>query len=154
MGAVGAWLARRVRDPLVAELKQGATPEGLANSTAVGAAIGLLPFLGTTTFLCFVAGRLARLNHVALQTINYLLYPAQIALIVPLVRLGEAVTGAQPMPLSPVLIAEKFAESPASFLSEFGTAGLHGLLGWALIVPASAWLLGLALRRTFRRLAA
>ncbi len=154
MGAVGAWLARRVRDPLVAELKQGATPEGLANSAAVGAAIGLLPFLGTTTFLCFVAGRLARLNHVALQTVNYLLYPAQIALIVPLVRLGEAVTGAEPMPLSPALIAEKFAESPAAFLGEFGVAGLHGLLGWTLAIPAAAWLLGLALRPTFRRLAA
>jgi uncharacterized protein (DUF2062 family) len=153
MGAVGAWLARRVRDPLVAELRQGATPEGLANSAAVGAAIGLLPFLGVTTFLCFLAGRLARLNHVALQTVNYLLYPAQIALIVPFVRLGEAVTGAEPMPLSPTLIASKFAESPAAFLSEFGMAGLHGALGWALVMPAVAWLLGLALRGTFRRLA-
>lgn len=154
MGAVGAWLARRVRDPLVAELKQGATPEGLATSAAVGAAIGLLPFLGVTTLLCFVAGRLARLNHVALQTVNYLLYPAQIALIVPFVRLGEAVTGAEPMPLSPALIATKFAASPAAFLAEFGAAGLHGALGWALVMPAAAWLLGLALRGTFRRLAA
>lgn len=154
MDAVGAWLARRVRDPLVAELKQGATPEGLATSAAVGAAIGLLPFLGVTTFLCFVAGRLARLNHVTLQTVNYLLYPAQIALIVPFVRLGEAVTGAEPMPLSPALIATKFAESPAAFLAEFGAAGLHGALGWALVMPAAAWLLGLALRGTFRRLAA
>lgn len=154
MGAVGAWLARRVRDPLVTELKQGATPEGLATSAAVGAAIGLLPFLGVTTLLCFVAGRLARLNHVALQTVNYLLYPAQIALIVPFVRLGEAVTGAEPMPLSPALIATKFAASPAAFLAEFGAAGLHGALGWALVMPAAAWLLGLALRGTFRRLAA
>lgn len=154
MGAVGAWLARRVRDPLVAELKQGATPEGLATSAAVGAAIGLLPFLGVTTFACLIVGRLARLNHVALQTVNYLLYPAQIALIVPFVRLGEAVTGAEPMPLSPTLIASKFAESPSAFLSEFGMAGLHGALGWALVAPVCAWALRLALCRIFRRLAA
>lgn len=153
MGRVGDWLGRRVRDPLVAELRQGATPEGLASSIAVGTAIGLLPFLGTTTVLCALAGRLFRLNHVALQVTNYLLYPAQIALIVPFVRLGEALTGAEPMPIDPSTVVAAFAESPSDFLATFGMAGVHAFLAWALVTPAAALLLRRLLLPALRRLA-
>lgn len=153
MGRLGDWLGRRVRDPLVAELRQGATPEGLASSVAVGAAIGLLPFLGTTTVLCALAGRAFRLNHVALQATNYLLYPAQIALVVPFVRLGEALLGAAAMPIDPATVVSRFAESPSAFLAEFGIAGVHAFLAWALVVPAAALLARRLLLPPLRKLA-
>ena len=140
MGRVGDWLRRRVRDPLVAELRQGATPEGLASSVAVGAAVGVLPFLGTTTVLCALAGRIFRLNHVALQVTNYLLYPAQIALVVPFVRLGETLLGAEAMPIDPATVIAEFTASPAAFLAKFGLAGAHAFLAWALVAPAAALL--------------
>jgi uncharacterized protein (DUF2062 family) len=153
MGRVGDWLRRRIRDPLVAELRQGATPEGLATSLATGAAIGLLPFLGTTTVLCALAGRLFRLNHVALQVTNYLLYPAQVALIVPFVRLGETLLGAEAMPIDPATVITEFTASPAAFLSKFGMAGVHAFLAWALVVPAAALLVRRLLLPTLRKLA-
>jgi uncharacterized protein (DUF2062 family) len=153
MGRVGDWLGRKVRDPLVAELRQGATPEGLGTSIAVGAAIGVLPFLGTTTVLCALAGRLFRLNHVALQVTNYLLYPAQIALIVPFVRLGETLLGAEAMPIDPATVVASFTESPAAFLAKFGMAGVHAFLAWALVVPAAALLLRRLLLPSLRKLA-
>ena len=153
VGRVGDWLRRRVRDPLVAELRQGATPEGLASSVAVGAAIGLLPFLGTTTVLCALAGRLLRLNHVALQVTNYLLYPAQIALVVPFVRLGEALLGAEAMPIDPATVVARFTESPTAFLAEFGMAGVHAFLAWVLVVPAAAALTRRLLLPSLRKLA-
>lgn len=152
MGRVGDWLSRKVREPLVRELRQGATPEGLASAVGAGAALGILPFLGLTTLACLAAGRLLRLNHVALQVANYLVYPLQLALLVPLVRLGERLTGSEPLPLDPSVIMGRFAESPAAFLAEFGIAGLHGLLGWALLAPAAGWLLRAALLPAFRRL--
>lgn len=153
MGRVGDWLRRRIRDPLVAELRQGATPEGLASSIAAGAAIGVLPFLGTTTVLCALAGRLFRLNHVALQVTNYLLYPAQIALIVPFVRLGETLVGAERMPIDPAAVVAEFTDSPAIFLAKFGMAGVHAFLAWALVVPVSALLARRLLLPTLRKLA-
>lgn len=152
MGRLGAWLAGKVRDPLLAELRQGATPEGLAASVSTAAAIGLLPLLGTTTALCALAGRLFRLNHVALQLTNYLLYPAQIALLVPFVRLGEWLTGSEAMPLDPSTVLSEFAAGPGAFLEKFAWAGVHGVLAWALTAPLAGWLLGRALRPTFRRL--
>ena len=152
MGRVGDWLRRRVRDPLVAELKQGATPEGLSSSVAVGAAVGILPFLGTTTVLCLLAGRLLRLNHVAIQAANVVLSPVQVALVVPFVRIGEAVTGAEPLPLDPATIVTEFGATPLGFLAKFGWAGVHGLIGWMLVIPAAAWLLRRLLLPSLRRL--
>ena len=152
MGRVGDWLSRKVREPLVRELRQGATPEGLASSVATGAALGILPFLGLTTLACLAAGKLLRQNHAALQVANYLVYPLQLALLVPFVRLGERLTGAAPLPIEPSVIIARFSESPSAFLAEFGIAGLHGLLGWALLAPAAGWLLRAALLPVFRRI--
>ena len=121
MGRVGDWLRRKVRDPLVAELRQGVTPEALATAVATGGALGLLPFLGTTTAACALAGRLARLNHLALQLTNYLLAPVQLLLIIPFVRLGEWLTGA-----AADLQLARFKQDPA----RRGQVCAQGLWGW------------------------
>ena len=153
MGRVGDWLRRKVRDPLVAELRQGVTPEALATAVATGGALGLLPFLGTTTAACALAGRLARLNHLALQLTNYLLAPVQLLLIIPFVRLGEWLTGAEPVAVDLATIVRVFTETPGLFFQRFGLAGLHAARAWAVVVPALAWLLRRLLLPTFRRLA-
>lgn len=153
MARLGTWLAAKVRDPLVAELRQGATPEGLAASVSTGAAIALLPIIGATTALCALAGKVFRLNHVALQLTNYLLYPAQIALLVPFVRLGEWLTGAEAMPLNPSALVAEFTAGPGAFLAKFAWTGARGVLAWALLAPLAGWLLNRALRPAFRGLA-
>lgn len=152
MSRAGDWLRRKVRDPLLAELRQGATPDAAAAAVAVSLAIAINPIIGTTTVGCLVAGRLFRLNHVIMQVVNHLTYPLQLLLIVPFVRLGEALTGAEPIALSPTALLEEFNRSWVGFAQKFGLAYVHGLLGWALIVPATAWLLHFALRAAFRRL--
>jgi hypothetical protein len=153
MGRVGDWLRRKLRDPLVAELRQGVTPEALATAVATGAALGLLPFLGTTTAACALAGRLARLNHLALQLTNYLLAPVQLLLIIPFVRLGERLTGAEPVAIDLGTVARVFTETPGLFFERFGLAGLHAALAWVVVVPALAWVLRGLLLPAFRRLA-
>ncbi len=151
MGRVSDWLRRKVRDPLVAELRQGATPEAVAAAVTVSLAIAINPIIGTTTVGCIVAGRLFRLNHVVMQVINHVSYPLQIILIVPFVRLGETVTGAEHVPLSPSAIVDEFSRSFGGFVQKFGMAYVHGIIGWLIVVPAAAWLLNFALRAVFRR---
>ncbi|MGC4071325.1 MAG: DUF2062 domain-containing protein [Nibricoccus sp.] len=53
---------RRVRDPLVAQLTQGITPEKIALTLAVGTACALFPIIGMTTLLCALAAIALRLN--------------------------------------------------------------------------------------------
>lgn len=152
MGRVADWLRRRVRDPLVAELRQGATPEAVSAAVTVSLALAVVPFIGLTTLLCLVAGRLLRLNHVVMQVINHTAFPLQVLLIVPFVRLGEALAGARHFALTPTAIVDEFNRSIPDFLEKFWLAGLHGLLGWTVTVPLACWLLHLILRQTLHRL--
>jgi len=131
------FLRRRVWDPLVALLKQGTSPEKLSLSIALGAVLGIFPILGATTFLCFCAGVLLRLNHAALQLVNYLVYPLQIPLILLFVRLGERLVGAPPTSFSPLALAGEFREAPSAFLMKFGWTGLRGILAWTVVAPVA-----------------
>ena len=152
MGRVSAWLRRKVRDPLVAELRQGATPESVSAAVVVSFAIAVNPIIGTTTLGCLLAGRVFRLNHVVMQVVNHAAFPLQLLLIVPYVRIGETIVGARHFSLKPSAIIDEFNRSIPDFLEKFWLTGLHGLIGWALTVPLACWLLHLILRRTFRRL--
>lgn len=151
MGRAGDWLGRTVRDPLLGQLRQGATPEAVSAAVCVAFALAIIPIIGATTVLCLLAGRLFRLNHIVMQVVNHVSYPLQLLLLVPFVRLGEALTGAGPVALSPTALIEEFNRSFAGFVAKFWTAYLHGLLGWVLVVPPACWLLHLLLRRLFRR---
>jgi uncharacterized protein (DUF2062 family) len=153
MRRIRDWLTRRVVEPLIAQVKRGLTAEGLAAGVTVSLAIAINPVIGTTTVLCLLAGRLFRLNHVVMQTVNHLTYPLQILLLVPFVRLGEWLTGAEPLPLSPSLLIEEFKQSSFwGFVAKFGLAYAHGLLGWVIVVPLASVGLYFALVPLFRRL--
>ena len=151
MGRVSDWLRRKVRDPLVAELRQGATPEAVSAAVTVSFAIAINPIIGTTTIGCVLAGRVFRLNHVVMQVVNHVSYPLQILLIVPFVRLGETLTGATHVPLSPSAIIGEFNRSFPDFVAKFWMAYVHGLIGWVVTVPLACWLLHFVLRATFRK---
>lgn len=151
MGRVADWFSRRIKDPVLAELRQGLSAEALSAAITVGFAIAINPIIGSTTILCLLAGRVFRLNHVVLQTVNHLSYPLQLLLIVPFVRLGERLSGADPLPLDIGLLMAEFQKSFVGFVAKFGLAYLHGLLGWLLVVPVAAFLLHVALVPLFRR---
>lgn len=153
MGRVSAWLQRKVRDPLLAELRQGTSPEAMAAAVAVAFALAIIPILGVTTLLCLLAGRLFRLNHVVMQIVNHACVVLQLALFPLFIRLGEAILQAEPLPISVPAIVEEFNRSWSGLVQKFGLAYLHGLLAWALTVPLCSWGLYWLLRGTFRRLA-
>lgn len=151
--ARGFW-KRRIADPVIALLKEGLSPEKLALSLAVGAALGLFPIMGATTVLCLLAGMMFRLSHPALQLVNYAMYPLQVSLILAFVRVGERLLGAAPVVFSPLTLVARFQQDPALFLAEFGVTGLRGILGWFVVAPFVALALYFALLTPLRRAAA
>ena len=133
------WWQRRVVAPVVAQLKQGITPEKIALTLALGGVLGIFPILGATTLLCGVAGVWLRLNQPLIQLVNYLVYPLQLLLLIPFYRAGERLFGAEPVPIvdGPGLIA-RFGESPWQFLLDYGRVGLYGIAVWCLVAPLLA----------------
>ena len=146
------WLREKVLNPILNQLKQGASPEKLAWSVSLGASLALFPIMGSTTFICAIVGQVFRLNHVAMQTVNYLFYAPQLALIPVFIRLGEKMTGAEPLSIDLVVMKDLFMESPGRFMRDFGMAGVHGMLAWAVILPVPTWVAARVLTRQFKAL--
>jgi uncharacterized protein (DUF2062 family) len=151
MGRVSDWLRRKVRDPLVAELRQGATPEAVSAAVVVSFAIAILPIVGVTTLICLAAGRIFRLNHVVMQIVNHASFALQLAFMIPFMRLGETITGARHIALTPKAIIDEFNRSFPDFFEKFWMAYVHGLIGWVITVPLACWLLHFFLRAAFRK---
>ena len=130
---------RRVVAPIVAQLRQGITPEKIALTLALGGVIGIFPILGATTFLCAVVGIWLRLNQPVIQLVNYLVYPLQIVLLIPFYRAGEHLFRADPVPIVnvPDLVA-RFGADPGRFLVDYGLVGLYGITVWLLVAPPLA----------------
>ena len=145
------WFKRKVKDPLLAELKQGITAKDLALASAVSLAIAVNPFIGTTTILCLLAGKIFRLNHVVMQIINYFSYPLQIALIIPWIRLGEKLTGAEAQVIEITQMKAEFSQSFVGFVTKFCQMGIHAFLGWLVVIPFATWLVYQILFLIFKR---
>jgi uncharacterized protein (DUF2062 family) len=136
---------------LLAELKQGITAKQLALACAVSLAISVNPFIGTTTLLCLLAGKIFRLNHVVMQIINYFSYPLQIALIIPWIRLGEKLSGSEAQVIEISQMKAEFSKSFVDFVTKFFQMGAHAFLGWLVVVPWATWILYKILVLVFKR---
>jgi uncharacterized protein (DUF2062 family) len=132
---MGRFWKQRVAEPVRDLLRQGLTAEGIALALAFGVATGLFPVLGTTTVLGLATAGALRLNHPALQLANWVVYPAQIALIVPLVRLGEWLAGAPPTSFSVTQVVNRTMTDPVDAVAHYGMTGVHGILGWLAMAP-------------------
>ena len=65
---------RRVITPLLNLLRIGASPRKLAWSLAIGFAIGINPLLGSTTIAALTVAFVLRLNLLASQIANHIVY--------------------------------------------------------------------------------
>jgi uncharacterized protein (DUF2062 family) len=132
---MASFIRRRLVEPVLDLLRQGVTPEKIALSLAFGLGIGIFPVLGVSTVLCTVLAIVFRLNLPAIQLVNYLASPLQLALIIPFVRVGEHLLGLKAQPLS---IAEGFrimAEGVLHAIVVLWDAIVHAALGWIVIGP-------------------
>ncbi|MEN9404878.1 MAG: hypothetical protein RL091_3581 [Verrucomicrobiota bacterium] len=143
-----------MRDPLVALITQGITPDKVALTLGVGTACSLFPFLGLTSLLNLIVGLWLRLNQPLLQTLNQLLGAVQLLMILVYVRLGEWVWQAQGDRFTITEVLQVFRDaSIGEFLQRFGWAGVHAFTAWALTAPLLIAAVTYGARPALRRLA-
>lgn len=145
---------RRVRDPIVALFTQGITPDKVALTLGVGSVCSLFPFLGFTSLLNLAVGLWLRLNQPLLQTLNQVLGPVQLVMILAYVRLGEWMWRAQEGRFTIREMLSVFREaSIGGFLQRFGWAGIHAFTAWAVTSPLLLAAVYYISRPALRRLA-
>lgn len=134
-GKRNSFFRRWIRDPLVNQLTQGVSAEKLAQSLAWACVLGIFPILGTTSVLCAIVGVRLRLNHVAMQSVNWLMYPIQIGLIIPFLKLGNYIFLGEGMTLSLVQITKLFADDFTAASINLGGLALRGMAAWLILAP-------------------
>jgi hypothetical protein len=138
---------RRLRDPIVAQLTQGITPEKISLTLAIGVALGLFPVIGTTSLLCFFAAIVLRLNQPIIQLINQALWPVHIPVVLGCLVFGERIFGVPKPDRLKLNIPKAYHDFREDFwpsLHVYGNQLYHALAGptlyhtivaWSLLVP-------------------
>jgi hypothetical protein len=139
------WFYRRGVLPILALLRMGATPRTLAWSIAVGLLIGLNPLIGTTTLFCLAVSVLFRLNIVAAQIANHAMFPLEVVLVIPMIRLGAKVFRTAAMPLSAHVFMELARSSPLLLLRQLWLWEWHAFVMWAVIAVVATPLIAVLL---------
>ena len=145
---------RRLVDPIARQLTQGVTPAKITFTLAVSSVCSLFPFLGFTWLLNLVVGLPLRLNQPIMQTLNQLMTPVHLPMIVVYVKAGEWIWGAKGEAFSVVEMMQNFADlSLGEFLQRFGWIGVYAFTAWIITAPLVFALVYFPLRPVIRRLA-
>jgi uncharacterized protein (DUF2062 family) len=135
----------RVTTPIVDLLRVGTTPRRLAWSLAIGVAIGINPVIGSTTFLCLLVAFLLRLNLIASQIANHLVFPLQLTLVVLYLKAGERLFHTGPPPIDAKELMHAMRRHPWSTTQTLWTWEWHAIIVWligaAVLTPVIATIL-------------
>jgi uncharacterized protein (DUF2062 family) len=126
---------RRLGNRILDLLRQGLTPEQIALGIAVGVTLSTFPVLGSTTLLCITASAALGLNLAAMQMVNWLSYPLQLSLFVPLLRLGSRLVGSHTQVPSLPEIGARLATNLWSTIVELWPATVGAMVIWLLASP-------------------
>ena len=136
----------KVKDKTAALLKQGLTPKKLSQSIVVSGLISTIPILGVSTFIITTVSLKSKLNFPVMISLSYLMWPVQILLIIPFVRVGEFVFSVPQSHHTVDEIINSFQGSFSQTLSHLSFELLCGLGGWLLTaVPVAVAIYGVVL---------
>jgi uncharacterized protein (DUF2062 family) len=147
-----SFFRRKIVKPLADLMRQGVTPEKIAISISLGVALGVFPVLGTTTVLCVLAAVALGLNLPAIQLVNYLVYPLQLALLVPFMQLGGWLFGSGPTGLSLAEVASLVRTDLRQVIVILWSSTLHAIGAWLILAPPLVLVLNRVLCGVLRRI--
>ena len=128
------------------------SPSALATALLIGMILGLIPFPLVATLLCAALALVLRLNMGVIQLGNYLMYPFQLLLMIPLMEWGNALLGGRSFPWDYEQLAQLAEKGIMPFADAIGQYLWGGLLMWVLIIVIPGALCYPLLVRVFRRM--
>jgi uncharacterized protein (DUF2062 family) len=112
--------------------KQGLTPKDLIKSIIVSGLISTIPILGVSTFMITTVSLKTKLNLPVMIALSYLMWPVQILLIIPFIRIGQFIFSVPKSHHSVEEIISSFQTSFFGTLRHLSFELLCGLGGWLL----------------------
>ena len=128
-------LSLRLRALIVDQLQQGLHPRELALAIALGGTVGVMPLIWGTSILCIFLAGCFRLNQAVVQLANFLAYPLQIILFIPLLVLGDKFFSTTLLPSNSSQLLDQMATAPGLFFRQFWQANLQALSVWLISTP-------------------
>lgn len=122
----------KVKTKITTLLNQGLTPKELCQSIIVSGLISTVPILGVSTFMITTVSLKRKLNFPVMISLSYLMWPVQILLIIPFIRVGEFIFSVPRNHHTVDEITSSFQRSFFLTLSHLSFELLCGLGGWLI----------------------
>jgi uncharacterized protein (DUF2062 family) len=133
-----SFFQRRIVNPMLDLLRVGCSPRKLAWSLAAGIVIGINPLLGSTTLAALILAWVLRLNLVASQIGNHIVYPLQLLLFLFFIKIGDRLFHTGRMPLEGHALFHAARVHPWSTTRILWTWEWHALIVWAVVAGITA----------------
>lgn len=113
--------------------KQGMSKKILAKSLSATFFISIIPIPGTSTLLIGFTSVRYKWNLGLMVLFSYLLMPFQVLFFVPLMNLGQLISGKPPVSISPETIYQLFSGGWKNFFIEMGWFTFYAFIGWIVV---------------------
>jgi uncharacterized protein (DUF2062 family) len=123
----------RVLIPVSNIRKQGFSPETLALSISIGIIGGAFPAIGFASYICLLLTLVFKQNIIIVQVVNWLVYPLQILLIIPLMKLGNSIFTGGELTITLHQVVSAFQSGIMNGIQLIGIISLYGIIAWAII---------------------
>ena len=114
-------------------LRQGTSPSQISLTIVLGMALGTIPILGTTTLFCAVAASALRLNLPLMLLVNYIIYPVQLLIYIPLMLLGASLLDSSLKSLTIATVYTMLRADLLGTIQRLFWANLGAVLIWGVV---------------------
>ncbi len=119
------------KDRLLKIIAQELSEHKVALAISLGVVIGVVPFfLGLSIYLSLFAAWRFKLNHILIQFVSNIIYPLQLILFIPFLKLGTVIFSSHKSEFSVETILFIIKHNPVEALKTFGIYHIYGLLLW------------------------
>ena len=126
-------IERFVRKPIRRLLLEGiSTPHEIALTLALGNTVGINPIYGTTTTISTLLALKFGLNLPLIQVGNWMVWPIQLAMILPFAQAGAWLYRQPGLPLERDALLEIYRAGPLAVVEQLGWSMLHAFTVWLL----------------------
>jgi uncharacterized protein (DUF2062 family) len=128
-------IKKRILNLAKSMLKEGMSLKKIALCLALGTVLGIFPVLGATTLLCTAAALALRLNLPAIQVVNYMVYPLQLAMLAPFYGAGSWLFKQHHWPLINSNLIGLFQNDFWGSMAKLWDLTLYAIFTWLIISP-------------------